>query len=239
MARRPRRSSVRDRRINATGPDPTGRLPSAAEGPRQHEVVLSGDGQPRDARRPQFPAERRVHLSRQRGRQNLPVHPERDIAARDLLQLRRQRVVEQEPDAHRAEDLRLRQTDQNRDRHQLQHAVRLRQQAEAFLAPERIAHRRLAGDDECRLRGRADRGEHRAGSVRDEQKVRLQLILIAAGDVLNRRRIVRVDGGLHLGRVGDEPRHLHERLCPRRPQLIDERRRRHHLALERLFGFTR
>ena len=41
------------------------------------------------------------------------------------------------------------------------------------------------------------------------------------------------------GRVRDEARHLRERLGPRRPQLIDERRRRHDLALERLLGFPR
>ena len=98
-------------------------------------------------------AKNAVHLARQRGRENLPIHAEGDIAPRDLLQLRRERVVEQEADAHRAEDLRLRQTDRNRDRDELQDAVRLRQQAEAFAAPERISHRGLVGDDERRLRG--------------------------------------------------------------------------------------
>ena len=135
-----------------TGPHRQTAQLSPPERPRQHEVVLSRDGQVRDARRPQSPAEHAVHLARQRGGENLPVHPEGDIAARDRLQLRRERVVEQEPDADRAEDLRLRQADRNRHRHELQHAVGLRQQAEAFVPAKRLAHGRLAGDDERRLR---------------------------------------------------------------------------------------
>ena len=69
-------------------------------------------------------------LARQRGRQNLAVHAEGEVAAGDLLQLRGERVVEQEADAERAEDLGVRQADGDRHRHELQHAVRLRQQAE-------------------------------------------------------------------------------------------------------------
>ena len=52
-----------------------------------------------------------VVLARQRRRQNLAVHAEGDVAAGDLLQLRRERVVEQEADAERAENLGLRQAD--------------------------------------------------------------------------------------------------------------------------------
>ena len=39
-----------------------------------------------------------------------------------------------------------------------------------FAAAERVADRGLAGDDERRLRRRADGGEHGARSVRDQQK---------------------------------------------------------------------
>ena len=186
-------------RSATAGSTPPGRSPSAAS-PSVGAAAAAARGnllrrrRSRDMpERPQSPPSAGYDLLRQRGRQNLTVHAERDIAAGDLLQLRGQRVVEQEPDAERSEDVRLRQTDENRDRHQLQHAGRLRQQAEAFLPAEGIAHRRLAGDDECRLRGRRPTvASTRAGLVGDEQEVRLQLILIAAGDVLDRRRIVGV-----------------------------------------------
>jgi len=48
----------------------------------------------------------RIVLARQRRGENLAVHPERDVAAGDLLQLRRECIVEQEPRAERAQDLR-------------------------------------------------------------------------------------------------------------------------------------
>ena len=121
--------------------------------------------------------------------------------------------------------------------HQLQHAVSLRQEAEALVPEQRIPHGGLPGDHQRRLRRRADRGEHRPGPVGDEQQIRLQLILITAGDILDRRWVVRVDGRLDLRRVRDEARHLRERLRARRPQLIDQSRRRDHFPLKRLFGF--
>ena len=49
--------------------------------------------------------ERGIVLARQRRRENLAVHAEGDVAAGDRLQLRGERVVEQEADAQRAENL--------------------------------------------------------------------------------------------------------------------------------------
>ena len=181
-------------------------------------------------------ARRGVVLGRQRSGEHLAVHAEGDVAARDVLQLRGDGVVEQEADAQRAKNLRLRQPDGNRHRHELEHAVRLWQQAEAFTPCQCTADRRLTGRDERRSAGCANHRQHLAVLVRHEQEVRLELVLIAVGDVLHGRRIVRVHCRLHLRRVRNEACHLGEGLGPRGPQLIDERRGREELSLQRTFG---
>ena len=207
---------------------------------RQGDVVFAAHAHAaREVRRAQQLGHRGAIGARQRRRQHLAVHPEGDVAAGDLLQLRGERVVEEEADAQRAEDFRVRLAERDRHRDELEHAVGLRQQADALVAGERFAHRRLAGDDERAPMRRADRGEHRAGLVGDEQQVRVELPLIAVGGVLHRRRIVGVDGRLELRRVGDEARHHREGLRPRRPELIDEGAGRLDVALERGLGLAR
>ena len=193
IVRRKRRCSVRERRISATGP-PSGTSPCVAGGQRQRQrdVLLAAE---RDVAAPfgaQQLAERRTIFARERGRENLAVHAEGDLAARDLLQLGGQRIVEQEADAERAENVRLR-ADENRHRDELHHPVRLRQQAEALTAGERLADRRLVRDDE-----RAARAE--MPTVASTLPVllvtssRFVVELILPGDVfdrrLDRRRIV-------------------------------------------------
>ena len=130
-------------------------------------------------------------------RQDLAVHAERDVAAGDLLQLRRERVVEQEPDAQRAEDVGLVEADGDRHGHELQDAVGLRDRLSLSRPSAAAAHRRLA----CRRPARRAAMAPTVAStppafVGDEQEVRVQLVLIVARDVLHRRRIVGVDGGL-------------------------------------------
>ena len=101
--------SVRDRRISATGPALRAGRVAGAERPRQRDVFLAAErdvARRRSSRRRSASAGRVV--ARQRRGEDLAVHAEGDVAAGDLLQLRRQRVVEQEADAERAEDLRLR-----------------------------------------------------------------------------------------------------------------------------------
>ena len=89
-ASRPAASGVRQRReLLAVQTDVGHRRTLPAASPRQRSPVRRG----------------------QRGREDLAVHAERDVAAGELLQLARERVVEQEADAERAEDLRLREAD--------------------------------------------------------------------------------------------------------------------------------
>ena len=109
------------------------------------------------------------------------------------------------------------------------------------MAGERVADRRLAGDDGRR----AAAMRRRVASTLPDWFVtssRFDLSLDSL-DVLAMSCTV---GGsfvstaaVQLRRVGDEPRHLRERLGARRPQLIDERGGRDDLALERLFGLPR
>ena len=99
------------------------------------------------------------------------------------------------------------------DRHQMQNAVRLGNQAQALLTVDGLVNRRLTGDDDRRSRRRPDGREHLSGLVRHQQQVRVQLILVVTGVVLDGGRIVGVDRGLERGRVRDETGHHRKRLC--------------------------
>ena len=145
-----RSCSVRERRISATGPAPRRRRSPGAASGRGSATYSSSPSC--DARRCRSRAAARpsagVVVARQRRREDLAVHAERDVAARDPLQLRRERVVEQEADAERAEDLGLRRAPiaigtVTTCRMPFGCGSRL-----TLSRPgERVAHRRLAGGD--------------------------------------------------------------------------------------------
>ena len=167
--------------------------------------------------------ERRVVVARQRRRQDLAVHAEGDVAAGDLLQLRRERIVEQEAGAQRAEDLAARP---------LEHTGTVTTCRMPFGCGSRLRLSRPASAS--RIAGwlaaiAAARGEPPAAYstwprlVRDEQQAGVELRLVAAGDALHRRRIVGVDRRLELRQIGDQPRHQRERLGALGAQLIDLR----------------
>ena len=180
-----------------------------------------------------------VHGARQRRGQDLSVHAEGQIAAGDVLELIRQRVIEQEPDAERAEHLRLRQADRDWDGDDLQDAVRLREQADAVLPAEGGAHRRLVGGDDRRPWRAAGAVEQHTGAVGHQHQARVQLRAVATGDVLHRRRVVGFDCRLQLRQIGDEPRHQREGLGAFGTQLVDLGAGRDDLAFERALGFGR
>ena len=204
---------------------------------RQHRVLLAADDHLRDARRPHAPGEGDVVGARQRGREDLSVHAERDVAAgRLLLQLVGERVVEEKTDAHGAENVRPLHSDVQRYRDELHDAVGLRHQHRAFLSAERAAHGRLArGDDRFPIR-RSDRRQRVAPLARHDQQIRFDLTLIFVRDVGHRGRVVRVDGGLQARGVSDEARHLRVRLAAAGAQVVHHRRCGRQLAFERPLG---
>ena len=169
-------------------------------------------------------AERRTILAPERCRENLPVHAERDLAAGDLFQLRGQRVIEQEADAERSEDVRLR-ADEDRHGDELHHPVRLRQEAEALTAREGLADRRLVRHDERRACRDADGGEHACPSCWSRAAGSccswFCLAMSSIGDCTVGGSFVS-HGGLQLRGVRDEPRHHREGLRLRRAELLDD-----------------
>ena len=214
-----------------------GRPRRGARGQRQRErdVLLGPERHVEVALRPaEELRERGPVLGRQRRRQDLPVHAEPDVAAGHLLQLARQRLVEQEPHAERAENVGTREADRDRHRDQLQHAGGLRQQAEAVAARDGVADGRLARDDERRRRRGAHAGEHLSRPVRHEQQRRIELLAVAVDDVLHRRRVIGVHGRLQPGILRDQPGPHRERLGAVGAQLLDDRAGRHDLPLQRV-----
>ena len=190
-------------------------------GPQRHVAPVLRAADEIDQRRTVFRGQRR--------REDLAVHAERDLAAGDLLQLRRQRLVEQEADAERAEELgRVDAARLQHDRHgdQLQQPVGLRDEAESSRAPAR--HREPPAGWRRPLAACAakpDRAEDLSRPARDEQQVRVELRRKVVDDVLDRRRIVGRHGGLELRRVGDD-RAIIVNVCgARRPQLVRRARR--------------
>ena len=181
-----------------------------------------------------------VVFARQRRRQHVAAHREGDVAAGDLLELAGQRVVQQEPDADGAEDLRLREPDHDRHGHHLQDAVRFGKQADGFVAEQRVADSGpVAGGPAGRRRVAGGR-EHAAGPVRHDQQVGgLQGLLVVPQVVFDSRRIVRQDRGLELRQIGDEPGHHRVRVDARFAKLVDEHHRRADLTLQRSLGLAR
>ena len=170
-------------------------------------------------------------------RQHLAVHAERDVAAGDLLQLRRR--------AHRragSPTLSVPRMSGCSSPMAIGTVTSCSMPSgcgsRLKLSRPSVASRTTGwlATTERRARRRADRGEHLPGLVGDEQQVRVQLVLIVAGDVLHRRRIVGVDGRLELRGASAMSRAIIVKVCgARRPQLLDERAGRVDLALQRGF----
>ena len=241
-----RSCSVRERRISATGPV-TGQASVAGGGqrPRQHHVVLVADAarscdavRLMRAAKPSAPDA----LAAACVARTWPSIAERDVAAGHRLQLRRERVVEQEADAERAEDSGWVEADRDRHGDELQHAVGLRQQAQALVAGQRVADRRLTATTSPARGDAPNAASTPPDAVGHEQQVRIELEI--ALDVLDRPlhrgRVVGVERGrLELRDVGDEPRQHGEGLGAGRPELIDEGAGRDDLALQRTLGLPR
>ena len=79
-------------------------------------------------------------------RDHLAVDAEREVAAGRGLQLRRQRVIEQEADIERAKDVRPLDPQRNRNAEQLQQAVRFGEQRHGLVPGERRTRRPGVGD---------------------------------------------------------------------------------------------
>ncbi len=133
----------------------------------------------------------------------------------------------------------LRPIERHRHGDDLEDPVRLRQQADRVAAGERVENRGLVRRDVGHARRSARVVEHPAGLVRDEHQARVQLRLVAAGDVLHRRRVVGGHRRLQLRLIGDEARHQRERPRALAAKLIDLRAGRHDLALERALRLAR
>ena len=177
--------------------------------------------------------EHRVVVSRQRRRENLSVHAERDVAARVLFELGGQPVVEKKSRAQCAENLRLRQEQADRHGDNLQDAVRPRQQADRFFAGERILHGRLTCEQPSGRRRVAGRRHDAAFRIGNEEKVRrVEQRTVFLDVALHGGWIVGAHGGLQRRRVGDEARRNRVRLGARRPQLIDDGAADQNLALQ-------
>jgi hypothetical protein len=202
------------------GPGRVGRFAGSGERQPQHSVLLRVDG---DAGAVVFEQARQFRprrLGQGRG-QNRAAGAERDLRPGDVPQVRGERIVEQEADAERAEDVGLSQAERDWHRDQLQDAVRLGEEADGVAAAERAAD---AGPGREHDRGRrvdASHRQHFAGAVGDQQEGRLELASIVGGNVLNRRRIVGVDRRLQLGRIGDQPGHCHRHLGAGGPEVLD------------------
>ena len=177
-----------------------------------------------------------VVFPRQRRRQDLTVHAESDVAAGDLLQLGRQRIVQQKPRAHGPEHRRHRLIEPDGDGDDLQDALRLRQQAETLEAGERIADGGLVRGDFAGTRRSAGGIQHFTPLVRQQEQARTELPLIADRHVRNRRRIVGINRRLELRQIGDETRHQHEQLRAIGAELIDLGARRDDFPFERPLG---
>ena len=224
--------------------DGTGALASGdrarGQGQREHDVFARPEGHVlRLIRAEDEIGERGPVFGGQRRGQNPAVDPERDLASRDGLELRREGIIEQEAHAQRAENVRIGQPDRDRHRHELQHAAGLREEAETVMAGDRIPNRGLARDGLRRGRRRADRRQQPARAVGDEQQVRLELIQILVGDVLHRGGIVGVHRGLEPWIARDELRAHREGFGAGLMELFDERAGRQNLALQRVFGLPR
>lgn len=168
----------------------------------------------------------------------MPVHSKCDVAARHLLELRGQRIVEQEPHAQSAEHLRSVDADGDWHRHQLEHPVWLRQQAETLASHRCRSDRRLIGHHVGGAGLRTDSGEDIAAGVGHEEEGSVEFVLIPVGDFLHGWRIVGVDRRLQFRGIGYQSRHERERLRAPHPQLVDESDRCGHLACQRVLCFA-
>ena len=239
IARRKRSCSVRERRISATGAGRrVARDRRRRERQRQRHVLLGAE---RDVARvaPRGAADRPSagrSSARQRRREDLAVHAERDLAAGDLLELRGQRIVEQEADAQRAEECPARARGRQHDRHrdELQHPsgcgsrLKLSRPASASRTAGWLATTCAAA------RRDADRRRAPARPVGDEQQVRVELLpdsrrptsCTVAGSLVS-------TAALSFG-ASAMSRAIIVKVCgARRPELFDERAGRHDLALQR------
>ena len=156
----------------------------------------------------------------------------RDFTGRRSLELLCATVVEQKPRAERAEHLRHFPPDSDGYRHHFEDAARVRPECRRFAPLQRLGYRwQRAGRPRVVIAVQPC-----AVPVGDQQEVGIELPPVVLGNRPDRRRILSLDGGLELRKVGDESCEQQEVVRQRAAMLFDEGSRLVQPPLELRFG---